>query len=273
MVRKIKKYLTDPFEKLAKLAANFRLLIAITIISLACSPACGENTSTIELYFSPLQPLVSADGKSGSLVSTLREISIRSGIKIKTHIMPYARSFRKIEGNEPIASAPYLVEAMEPDRQALVQSSLPIAFRVSLIWARDGAPFPDTIDAIKRYKIASADSAFLPPPLHKDNGLRLIRTYDIQSAIHLLHRGRADIFINDYATTMAAIKAAEVTNINYDPHGLRFVEPACIIYAQSVAKSLIHKIDEAILSMARDGTLAGFMPHAFVPDHKAYLRQ
>lgn len=252
---------------------HFRLLIVAFAAYIISLPAYGDVPKKLALYFSPLEPLVSIDGKSGQLVDALKEISKRSGIAIETHVMPYARSFRKIENNEPVASTPYLVDAMAPERRALVQTSLPIAFRISLIWAREGIPFPETINDIKQYKLASADIARLPPPLYSDNNLRLIRTYDIQSAIHILKKGRADIFINDYATTMAAIKSEEANGVSFDPHGLRFVEPAVIVYAHSVEKQLIKKIDDAIVSMATDGTFITLMPHSFVDDYKPFLRQ
>lgn len=238
-----------------------------------CTSACIHADDSIQLFFEPLAPLVSEDGKSGQLIDALKEIELRSGIKINSQIMPYNRSFRKIEENEPVASAPYLIEAMSPKSLEKIQTSVPIAFRISLIWARNGVAFPNSLADIKSHTIASADSARLPPSLEKEDGLRIISTYDIKSAIHILKLGRADIFINDYATTKAAIEAEEANNISFDPHGFRFIEPATIIYAHSVEKRLIDKIDQAIISMANDGTLLKLMPHSFVKDYSPYFRK
>tara|TARA_R110002096_G_scaffold47077_2_gene125923 strand:- start:336 stop:1100 length:765 start_codon:yes stop_codon:yes gene_type:complete len=251
----------------------FRRLVASISLWAACTSSCVFADDSIRLYFEPLAPLINDDGKSGQLVDALKEIELRSGIKIDSQVMPYNRSFRKIEDNEPVASVPYLIEAMSPKSLEKIQTSVPIAFRISLIWARDGVAFPNSLADIKQHTIASADSARLPPSLEQAKGLRIIRTYDIKSAIHILKRGRADIFINDYATTKAAITAEEADNISYDPHGFRFTEPATIIYAHSVEKRLIDKIDQAIISMAKDGTLLKLMPHSFVKDYSPYFRK
>lgn len=230
--------------------------------------AAADN---LKLYYLTLPGLLEPDGTSGPFAFTLREISRRSGVTFQMQQMPMNRMIRVLQGNEPAAGVPQLGPMMSKRYASEMRLSPPVVFRCDYAFVRDGTPVPSSMEDIRRQVLVISPLTTLPPPIAALEGLTVLQAPSDEAAVTALATGRATLWINDETTTRAAIRSAGVTNITYDPTAPIFVWPAHIVYSAAVDAAVVARIDSAILSMARDGSMKEMLPQNFADQYERYL--
>ena len=228
-------------------------------------------TDKLELYFLTLPGLLEHDGISGPIGEALTEVSARAGVEFERHHVPMNRLIRQLQAGGAAAGVPQL-GAMVPERfEEKMRLSPPIVFRHDYAFVRAGTPVPHSIDEMRKMVIVLSPNTVLPPPVAKLDGLSLLETHSDVSAISLLSRGRADLWISDGTTSLDIIDQSETSNVIYDADRPFFTWPAHIVFSKQVDQHVVDRINKAIMQMARDGTLASLLPGNFVPNYERYL--
>lgn len=225
----------------------------------------------IDLYFLTLPGLLEPDGFSGPIGEVLTEASSRAGVEFVRHFVPMNRLIRQLKAGIPAAGVPQL-GAMVPERfNEKMRISPPIVFRHDYAFVRAGTPIPRTTEEMRKMVIVVSPTTVLPPPVAKLEGLSILETHSDVSAISLLSRGRADLWISDGTTSLDAIGKSETTNVTFDAGRPFFTWPAHIVYSAEVDQRIVDRIDKAIMGMADDGVLASLLPRNFVDNYNSYL--
>ncbi|NVJ99235.1 MAG: transporter substrate-binding domain-containing protein [Alphaproteobacteria bacterium] len=243
-----------------------------TLILTLSAGQTGRADDTLRFYFLPLPGLLGEDGKSGSLGKAIAEIGNRSGIRFQLVHSNQNRLIRELKGDAPAAGAPQLGAMVAERFGQNMRLSVPLVFRWDFVFVRSGQTIPHAIEDIRKKILVVSPMTTLPPPLNDiRETLTVLETHSDASALLLLSKGRADIWINDETTTMAAKEEAGVSNIHYDAEQPFYVWPAHIVYSAQVEATVINRIDEAILSMVRDDSLKDLMPQNFASRYERYL--
>lgn len=243
------------------------MLLALVMASAVPARAQTE----IDMYHIALPGLIEADGVSGPVGAVLREISDRSGVRFNRMLVPMNRLIRDLQRDIPALGVPQLGPMITKRFGDKVTISPPMVFRRDFAFVRMGTPIPRTIDEIRPLVIVVAPTTVLPPPLARLDGLSILDTHSDVSAIRLVSRGRADVWVNDETNTLDAIRKAGVTNVVYDSAEPFHVWPGHIVYSQAVDEALRARIDRVILEMADDGTLERLLPRNYTNDYGLYL--
>jgi len=230
-------------------------------------------TDNLKLYYLTLPGLLEPDGTSGPFAFTLREIGRRSGVTFQMQPLPMNRMIRVLQGNERAAGVPQLGPMVSKRYASSMRLSPPVVFRCDYAFVREGTPIPASVEEIRRQVLVISPLTTLPPPIAALQGLTVLEAPSDEAALTALATGRATLWINDETTTQAAIRSAGITNITYDPSAPVFVWPAHIVYSAAVDDALVARIDSAILSMARDGSMKELLPQNFADQYERYLAE
>ncbi|SDD90819.1 substrate-binding periplasmic protein [Kordiimonas lacus] len=229
---------------------------------------------TLRLYYLALPGLLEGENGAnhGPLAKVIREVSKRADVEFQLQYMVMNRMIRELQTEEAAAGVPQLGAMIKFRYERPVQLSLPIVFRRDYAFVRTNTTIPHTLNEIRKMVLVISPMTTLPPPLNviRDE-LAILETHSDASALTLLSKGRADVWINDETTTRAGILEADVDNIKYDANRPFYVWPAHMVFSKSVSPALIKRIDAAILSMVRDGTMDRALPKNFVSNYNAYL--
>lgn len=245
--------------------AGFLLLCMASLSTVA-----QAANAKLQVYYIPLEPLISRDGPKGPLMEVLFELGHRAKVKIEARYLPLLRIARTLDNGGQTASFPMLKSTIRNLYKKPVRLSVPIAFRISQTYVRPGKKPPLTLDGFKKLVLATSPSATLPEPLNQTSGLTVLETPSLATALKLLARGRVDALIHDRTLTNHAIRQNALQGIASDPAGLHFIQPAYIAFSSGVKAATVSKLNVAILSMVADGTLKKLLPGNFVDDYMAY---
>lgn len=242
----------------------------VTIV-LLLSQSMAHAADEIDLYFLSLPGLLEEDGNTGPLAKVIQGISDRADITFVMHHVPMNRLIRHLQQDVPAIGFPQLGPMVQKRFGTPMTMSPPVVFRHDFAFVRKGTPVPKTVADLEKMVLVTSPITTLPPTLQGMKDLHVIETHSDVSAITLISKGRADVWINDETTTLTAIKAANVNNMTYTQDNPFHVWPAHIVYSNAVNQAVIKRIDDAILNMANDGTLARLLPDNFTANYNDYL--
>ena len=166
----------------------------------------AKASDKVDLYFISLPGLLESDGVSGPIGEALTEASNRSGVEFIRHFVPMNRLIRQLKVGVPAAGVPQLGPMVIERFKQNMRISPPIVFRHDYAFVRTGTPIPRTAEDMRNMVIVVSPTTVLPPPLAKLEGLSILETHSDVSAISLLSRGRADLWVSDGTTSLDAIK-------------------------------------------------------------------
>lgn len=244
------------------------LLIILLILSVSIRAAAEDS---LRLYYLSLPGLLEADGKTGPFATTLREVSRRAVVRFDMRHMVMNRMIRELLEDAPAAGVPQLGPMVEERFHHQMRLSPPVIFRCDYVFVRRDTDIPRTAPEMAGKTLVVSPLTTLPPPLRDTGGITVLKTPTDANALIALSMGRADMWVNDETTTMAAIKESGVTNIIYDSETPFYTWPAHMVFSDAVPETIVLRINDAILSMARDGTLARQLPQNFASQYETYL--
>lgn len=248
----------------------FRVWIGLLLGLLSSIPGSAAESTRLILYYVPLEPLISSDGRNGPLIEAIEEIGRRAQVRFDPRHLTLPRIARKIDDGARVATFPILEATARKTFKGTVRLSAPMGFRISQVYMRKGDTTPQTISAFEHRVLVTAPNASLPAPLYASKALTTLEARSLKAALNILLRGRADILINDITITDYVIQSTGLTGVGRDAEGLTFVQPAHIAFSSTVPRRLSSRINIAILSMVADGTLKRLLPNNFVEDYMAF---
>ncbi|TNE63852.1 MAG: transporter substrate-binding domain-containing protein [Alphaproteobacteria bacterium] len=246
-----------------------RLLAGLLFV---CLPLKAVAEDEVRLYFIAIDGLLSDDGHKGPLAEMLSEIGTRAGVHFDLKQLPVNRMIRTlVQEDAPAAGVPQMLDVVREKYPEDVRLSPPLIFRRDYVFVRKSRSIPDTPDQVAAMVIAKSPINSLPPNIRHRNDLTVIEARDMVSALRLLSRGRADAWISDETSTLELLAETGIDNVHYDRARPFYVWPAHIVYSAALDQLIAERIDNAILSAARDGTAHRLLPGNFVDDYDSYL--
>lgn len=222
----------------------------------------------------PLPGLVAENGRDGMLVDVLREISLRTGFRFRVRVLPSPRVASQFINGKGDAAMPILDIEMPHYDVVKNLRTAPLVFRKDHAFVREGELIPTKVEDLDGRRIVAARGYGLDSAITERPGISIQEAKDDYSALMMVRRNRADIYISDEFVVTETMERNGIEGIVHDPNSPLFIYGAAILFHDTPEwRPIFREVDMAIREIWSEGRMREIIPFNLPGEaYRSYLR-
>ena len=227
------------------------------------------------LVLSPYLPgLVAENGRDGMLLDVLREISLRTGFRFRVRVLPAPRVASQFVNGKGDAAMPILDIEMPHYEMVKTLRTAPLIFRKDHAFVREGDPIPTRVGDLDGRRIVATRGYGLDTVITERPGISIEEAKDDYSALMMVLRNRADIYISDEFVVTETLDRNGIEGIAHDPKSPLLIHGAAVLFHDTPEwRPIFREVDRAIREIWSEGRMREIIPFNLPGEaYRSYLR-